>query len=141
MSLSNKRKAGAPSIERSAKVPRTALGMEDSNSQISMAALFRANKLVHDLKESQLRTILVQAYVSHPEIAHVVDLEHAKINETLSEPDAEPDPAPDSASDSEPDHVAGDHAREGSDNDMSASEDEMTKRNRKITEVRRQLFL
>ncbi|CAD6442920.1 cce0648c-b097-42e2-b6e1-e502cac62b8c [Sclerotinia trifoliorum] len=141
MSSSSKRKAGAPSTERSAKVSRTALDLEHLNSQISMAALFRANKLVHDLKESQLRTILVQAYVSHPEIAHVVDLEHAKINETPSGQDAEPDPAPDSASDSESDHVASDHARKGSDNDMSESEDEMSKRNRKVTELKQRGIL
>lgn len=141
MASSNKRKGGALALaERSNKVPRTGVGMEPSNPQSSMAALFRANKLVHDLKESQLRTILVQAYVSHPDIAHVVDLEHSKmehLDEAPSESEAEPDIAHDVVSDSESDNVSG----EENGDEMSGSEDETVNRNRKVTQVKTQLIL
>ncbi|QSZ35001.1 hypothetical protein DSL72_007863 [Monilinia vaccinii-corymbosi] len=141
MPPSNKRKAeGAPATERFTKVHRTVDQMEQSNSQpyASMGALFRANKLVHDLRESQLRTILVQAYISHPEIAHVVDLEHAKmehLDKTPSESDMEPDAAPDVASDPESDHT-GEDAPEKENATISESDDETFNKNRKVTQLK-----
>ncbi|KAB8297028.1 hypothetical protein EYC80_002426 [Monilinia laxa] len=139
MAPSIKRKSKEVSVtERSTKVPKTVGQMEQSNPQNSMAALFRANKLVHDLKESQLRTILVQAYTSHPDIAHIVDLEHAKmehIDEPLSESDAGPDIAPDLASDSVYDHIASENTPERDEVQISESDDETVKKNRKVTEL------
>src|SRR4051812_4524292 len=41
--------------------------------------LAAANKMVNDLKESRIRILLVQAYLAHPDIAHAVDAEHAKM--------------------------------------------------------------
>lgn len=139
MASRNKRKAGeeVPLTEGSTKIARTANEME-SNPQTSMAALFRANKMVHDLNESQLRTILVQAYVSHPEIAHVVDLEHEKM-EHLDKTPSESDPEPDPASVSGAGRTVGVY-KEREDDEGSGSEDEASKRKRKVTEVRIRLF-
>lgn len=143
MAPGKKRRAeGSPATERFTKVLRTGEGISQSNQQLntqsSMAALFRANKLVHDLKESQLRTILVQAYISHPEIAHIVDLEHTKmehIDEAPSDSDHEPETASDIASESESDDAGGGDDRE-EEVDESESEDETAKKNKKVTQVR-----
>ncbi|ESZ90790.1 hypothetical protein SBOR_8819 [Sclerotinia borealis F-4128] len=137
----NKRKAeGSPATQRFTKVPRTGLQMGQSNPQSSMAALFRANKLVHDLKDSQLRTILVQAYITHPDIAHVVDLEHAKmehLDEAPSESDAELDAAPDAASSSESEDITDERPRANGDDEISGSENENPNKDRKVTELKR----
>lgn len=140
MASHNKRNAGeeVPLTEGSTKIARTANEME-SNPQTSMAALFRANKMVHDLKESQLRTILVQAYVSHPEIAHVVDLEHEKM-EHLDKTPSESDPESDPVSLSGAGRAVGVYKEREEDDEGSGSEDEASKRKRKVTEVRIRLF-
>lgn len=141
MASLNKRKAEeeVPLTEGSTKIARTANDME-LNSQASMAALFRANKLVHDLNESQLRTILVQAYVSRPEIAHVVDLEHEKM-EHLDNAPSESDPEPEPASIPEADRTIGNYNNlEDSDDEGSGLEHEASKKNRRVTEVRMRLF-
>ncbi|KAF7899445.1 hypothetical protein EAF00_003781 [Botryotinia globosa] len=137
MASLNKRKAEeeVPVKEESTEIARNANDME-LNPQASMAALFRANKLVHDLNKSQLRTILVQAYVSHPEIAHVVDLEHEKM-EHLNEAPSESDPEPDPVSISEVDRAVGDYNnQEDSDDEGSGWEHEASKKNRRVTELK-----
>ncbi|KAM0148572.1 hypothetical protein ACHAQE_009770 [Botrytis cinerea] len=136
MASHNKRNAGeeVPLTEGSTKIARTAKEME-SNPQTSMAALFRANKMVHDLKDSQLRTILVQAYVSHPEIAHVVDLEHEKM-EHLDKTPSESDPESDPVSLSGAGRAVGVYKEREEDDEGSGSEDEASKRKRKVTELK-----
>ncbi|KAA8568542.1 hypothetical protein EYC84_007562 [Monilinia fructicola] len=60
-------------------------------------------------------------------------MEH--IDETISESDAGPDIAPDLASDSESDHIASEDTPEKNEVQMSESDDETVKKNRKVTEL------
>ncbi|KAM3065628.1 hypothetical protein ACMFMG_011336 [Clarireedia jacksonii] len=78
MSSSRKRKATDSSRGPIAKQSR-ATEMASETYDMSPVALFKANKLVNDLKESQIRILLVQAYLAHSDIAQAVETEHAKM--------------------------------------------------------------